>query len=254
MSAPAGTKVQQMRAARVAEARRSRQRQRLLKILGSLVILSLVVAIVVAVVSAAGSNGNTAQGTGEVVAPRNVDGAAIPVGNADAPVTVEVFYDYMCPYCGAFEAANRADLERLIEDGTVRLDLRPLSFLDEQSAGTEYSTRAANAIATTADGAPQAVLAFHAGLYAEQPHEGAEGLTDDRIADIATAAGVPQSVVDRFDDRRHAGWVAKVTEDAFSSGISGTPTVKINGTVFEGNLYAPGPLADAIAASAEGKR
>lgn len=76
------------------------------------------------------------------------------MGKADAPVTVEIYFDYMCPACGAFEAANGDELDRLLEAGVVRVELRPLSFLDDQSNGTAYSTRAANAIATVADAAP----------------------------------------------------------------------------------------------------
>jgi protein-disulfide isomerase len=155
----------------------------------------------------------------------------------------------MCPFCGRFERANSGELERLVTDGTISMQLYPLAFLDKASSGTRYSSRAANAIATVADRAPARVLAFHNALFSRQPAEGGPGLTDDEIADLAGGAGVPPEVVSSFRERIFEPWIAKVTDTAFKSGITGTPTVKIDGTVFDGDLYTAGPLTQAIAAA-----
>jgi protein-disulfide isomerase len=173
------------------------------------------------------------------------------VGAEDAPVDLTVYYDYMCPACGAFEAANGAELDRLLEEGTVQVELRPISFLDETSQGTRYSTRAANAFATVADQAPDQAWAFHQALYADQPEEGTTGLSDAQIADVAREAGVPDDVVEQLTEMRHEGWVAEVTEQAFDSGVTGTPTVLLDGEPFEGDLYQPGPLTEAVEAAAD---
>jgi protein-disulfide isomerase len=239
-----------MRLAQQEAARRQAKQQRILVAVAAVVILGLVAAIIFVVVRAMGGDDSTAAG-GEVVPPANItsDGA-IPVGQDGAPVSVEIYYDYMCPACGAFEAANGDELDQLVDEGTARLELRPISFLDRFSSGTEYSTRSANAIATVADQAPEAVWPFHAALYDAQPEEGSSGLSDEEIAEIATDAGVPADVVDAFDDRTHEGWVAEVTEAAFDSGVEGTPTVKIDGATFEGDLYTPGVLTEAIESAA----
>lgn len=252
MSKQARNKARAVRAANALAQRRSQRRSRWLAGAGGLVILGLLVAIVIAVVNAAGQDDSpeNAAPTGDVVAPANATaGGALTVGNADAPVKLEVFLDYMCPYCGRFERANGGEIERLVADGTVRLELYPLSFLDRMSQGTRYSTRTANAMATVADRAPDRLLAFHRALFARQPAEGSRGLTNDEIATLAREAGVPQNVVDEFAARRFEPWVAKSTSAAFDSGITGTPTVKIDGKVFEGDLYKVGPLTDAIVAA-----
>jgi protein-disulfide isomerase len=250
MSKQARIKTQELRKAQEEAARRTARRRRILTILGGLLIGALVVAIVVVVVRAVGGSDDNATPT-ELVPPANVTpSGAIPVGNADAPVTVEIYYDYMCPACGAFEAANSAELDRLMEAGTAKVELRPISILDRFSNGTQYSTRSANAIATVADGSPNDVWALHKVLYEEQPEEGSDGLSDDKIAELATDAGVPSDVVDRFSDRTYFPWVAESTQTASDSGVQGTPTVLINGEVFTGNPTTTGPLTEAIETAA----
>jgi protein-disulfide isomerase len=189
--------------------------------------------------------------SGPLVVPANATaGGAIAIGESTAPVRLEVYLDYMCPYCGRFERANSAEIERLVAAGRVRLELYPLSFLDRYSAGTRYSTRAANAVATVADRAPESVLAFNQALFDAQPAEGSPGLSDDEIAALALAAGVPQGVVDAFHERIFEPWLTASTAAVFQTGITGTPTVKINGVVFTGDLFAVGPLTQAIEAAA----
>ncbi|MDG4765839.1 thioredoxin domain-containing protein [Solwaraspora sp. WMMD406] len=99
---------------------------------------------------------------------------SLSAGDPAAEVELEVFLDYMCPFCGRFERANGDEIARLVRAGTVRLELYPLSFLNGVSAGSEYSTRAANAVATVADRAPDQFLAFHQALFEQQPDEGTE--------------------------------------------------------------------------------
>lgn len=253
MSTQARAKSQEMRRAREAAAQRQKKRQRLLTGLGILVIAALVAAIIFAVVRATGGDDSDGAG-GSVVAPAGAtEDGGILLGSSDAPASVAIYYDYMCPACGAFEQANGEELDQLLEDGTVRIELRPISFLDETSQGTRYSTRAANAFATVADADPETAWAFHQALYANQPQEGTPGLSDDEIATIAEDAGVPADVVEQFSEMRHEGWVAEVTDQAFDSGISGTPTVLVDGETFEGDLYQPGELGAAIEAAAEGQ-
>jgi protein-disulfide isomerase len=242
------------RLAKAAAERRQRVRRRLFAVAGA-VILGLVVAIVVTAVRAADDTGDdpgaTAASSGPVVVPSSGTAAgAIVVGPANAPVTVAVYLDYLCPYCGRFEKANAAELERLIAAGTMRLELHPLAFLDRLSAGTRYSTRSANAMATVADSAPERVLAFNRALYERQPAENGPGLTDDGIAALAAGVGVDSAVTDRFRHGTFEPWVTTATATAVDNGVSGTPTVRINGKAFTGDLYTAGALSRAVEAAA----
>jgi protein-disulfide isomerase len=242
-----------MREARAAELAREQRRHRTFRVVGAVVIIGLLAAIAV-VVARSITTDDSPRSTGRVVTPVNIRDSAFAVGAADAPVTLELYYDYMCPACGAFEHTNSGDLTRLIEDGVLRVRLHVMSFLDPMSQGTEYSTRAANAYATVVDRAPARVWDFHTALYQHQPAEGTEGLSDDELAEIATEAGVPSAVAQTFTDGVHRGWVARSTQDANDSGVSRTPTVLLNGQEFTGDWSTPGALAEAIEHAAAGGR
>ena len=247
----------QQRLARAAAQRRRAKRNRILAYGGGLVIVGLIVAIVVAVVNAMGGGQSSAGGEAptKLVTPANTTAAgAIAIGNPAAPVKVEIYLDYMCPFCGRFDRANDEELNRLIADGTMRLEVHLMSFLDRASSGTRYSTRAANAVATVADRAPDKVMAFNQSLFAQQPHEGSRGLTDAHIADIARGVGVPRDAIDAFASRTFESWIAQVTETAFAAGVNSTPTVKVNGVVFKGDLLTAGPLTEAIISAAKGQQ
>ena len=246
---PAPTKQARRPMPRPAAARRQRSRYRLARWVGVLVVVGLLVVIaVVAVRSSSGDSAAPAPASGPVVAPGHLTpSGSISLGTGQ--VTVAVYFDYLCPACGAFEAANEDELERLLDAGVITLELRPIAFLDRLSEGTRYSTRAANALATVVDGAPEQVWAFHAALYASQPAEGTEGLTDEQIATIATEAGVPPAVTARFEDARFEAWTAERTERAFADGVQGTPTILVDDQLFEGDPYTAGSLTTAIEAA-----
>ncbi|ACQ79060.1 DSBA oxidoreductase [Beutenbergia cavernae DSM 12333] len=174
--------------------------------------------------------------------PVGAEGAGTP--NEDAPV-VQVYLDFMCPYCGQFEDANAADLDALREAGEITVTYHPVSNLDRLSMDTQYSTRTANAAATVADAAPEAFVPFMNGLFAQQPAENTEGLTDEQIGQIALDAGVPQDVVDTFADGTFNEWVGLASQQAGRDGATGTPTVFVDGEKLPGDvdIYTPGVLA-----------
>jgi protein-disulfide isomerase len=252
MSKQARMKAREERLAQQRAAERRRRATRLVGGIGGVLIVGLLIAIVAVVVNSASSKTSpvAADPSAPVVQPANTTAnGAIIVGQASAPVKLEIYLDYMCPFCGRFEKANGAEITRLVQAGKVRLELHPLAFLDKQSNGTRYSTRTANATATVADRAPASVLAFNNALYGQQPAEGSNGLSNDQIATLASQAGVPADVVAAFTTARFEPWVTSSTNAAFAAGITGTPTVKINGALYKGDLYTTGALTQAIEAA-----
>ncbi|WP_165962789.1 DsbA family protein [Occultella glacieicola] len=188
---------------------------------------------------------------GEVPAGSNLHGG-IPIGaeGAGSPnegaVEVDVYLDFLCPYCGQFEEVNGADVATLVGDGTATVTYHPLANLDHLSAETMYSTRAANAFATVASDEPAMALPFAEALFANQPAEGGPGLTDDEIAAIAVEAGVSQEVADSLAAGTYTEWVRVATEQSQRDGVGGTPTIHIDGQDWSGNWTNPGEFMTAV--------
>jgi len=194
---------------------------------------------------------STAQETGGI--PVGAGGAA-GTTNEGAPV-VDIYLDYMCPICGQFEAANAASIDQMTADGTATVVYHPVSILDRQSQGSQYSTRSAAAVAWVADQAPEAFPAFSAALFTNQPAEGTEGLTNAQLASFAEEAGVPADVAAGIEDgtalKTFGQYVFSATNAATEAadGNFGTPRVLIDGEEFP-NWNQPGALQQAVEAAA----
>src|SRR3546814_1461741 len=112
-----------------------------------------------------------------------------------------IYIDFMCPVCNDFEQTYGPTLEGLVEDGSITLNIHPISILDRYSSGTEYSTRTAGAAYCVAVDDPANALPFVQAMFANQPAENSSGLTDDEIVAIAQQAGASEAVADRLSER-----------------------------------------------------
>ena len=234
----AATQRELLRQAREKEAREKKIRKTITFSTLGVVVVGLVMLLIFVVIPAVSKKSTSATAT-----------YGLTVGNAAAPTTVDIYQDFMCPYCGQFDRAQSADLKSLVDAGTVKVVFHVMNFLDSSSNGAKYSTRAADAFVTVAKQQPSAALAFDTALYADQPAEGSSGLTDAQIADRARTAGVSDSVIATFANQPNLDFVTKSNQAAFDEGIQSTPTVKINGTVFKGDLYTAGTLKTAVQAA-----
>lgn len=181
--------------------------------------------------------------------------SAAGVGSTGDGVTVDVYLDPMCPWCGVLEQVNGDDLAELVAQQGVTVVYHPVAVLDDLSRGTVYSTRAVNALGVVADRAPAAFPAFLASLFAEgtQPKEGSTGLDDETLASLAESAGVPADVTATFTTstpkgRLFAGWAAATPAliPPNAQGKAVTPTVLIDGERWEGDFTVPGTLRAAV--------
>jgi protein-disulfide isomerase len=187
-------------------------------------------------------------------APADENGG-IPVGTTgiagqDVPsgtVRLDLYIDLMCPVCNQFEQINADDITSMREAGEIAVYYHPISILDRVSSGTNYSTRAANAVAVVADQDPEHFLDFIAALYDNQPEENSTGLDDATIASIAVGVGVPSDVADSFKDGEFTKWVTSATDQASQDGMQGTPTLRVAApgqTFDEGRVLDPNSNPD----------
>ena len=228
-------------AARAAQARRRRT-----VIGGALAAVALVVVLVVVVVvqthrtSAAADAAAPAHTTG--------NGYVFAVGSADAPVTLDLYEDFQCPNCKALEESTGSTIDDLVAAGTVQVHYHGMAFLDTDENG-RYSTRALNAAAVVANAAGTGAYAtFHQLLFANQPEEGGSGLTDAQLIAYAGQAGATGPTVESgIEDLVYGDWVAQAEEQASKDGVTGTPTLLVDGKKLDD--LTPAGLTAAVTAA-----
>src|SRR5207342_2185769 len=146
-------------------------------------------------------------------------GKPIPLGSADAPVTITLYEDFHCPHCADFEEEFGPTITQAQESGTARVELYPMSFIDEGSI------TAANAMACAAEaGFGQA---YYLGLFANHTLQ----WSDPQLIELATkVSGAPPSEAFKtcVTSKAHAGWVSSINATAEKKGVAQTPTVLIN--------------------------
>ncbi len=153
----------------------------------------------------------------------------------------------MCPFCALFPETNGADIKRLVEEEVLRI--HTTTMLDQMSTTGDYSTRAANAAACVYDSEPSSFLEFENRLFAHQPKEGTPGLTDERIEELASTSDAPEELGRCIADLDYEPWLHSTVQTDALEHISGTPSIFINGQLWDsrGALWTePGKLRSAI--------
>lgn len=216
------------RAAAVRHEQDTRERRRRTVVVGAIVlgVIALIVAVAVAVQASRDTTGTAATPPAGAV-----DTYGIPLGAADAPVTIEIYEDFMCPFCGQFETAAGDIVKEYAESGDVQVQYKVIAFLDSASDGSNYSTRAVNAVAVVLEEAgPEATIEIHDLLFANQPEEGTKGLDDQQLIDLAVQAGASEKdVAEPITNLRFEQWVKNATDDFSKQGHTSSPTVIVDG-------------------------
>lgn len=255
------------------EAEQKRKRRNRFVIQGSIgaavVAIIVVIALVVVNGPAAAPSAGPANMISDGVVVADASGSAAAVTTAaikpDAkPVATEprpdaanivVYLDYLCPYCGQFEKTNGEQINTWVESGVATVETHPISILDRLSAGTRYSTRAANTAACTANLEPDSFLAVNAALFANQPAENSKGLSDDELISLAGTAGVEGAKFEKcVTDETFSNWVEAATTRATDGplpnsdipSLQSTPTVIVNGTSYTGSPDDPQAFSDFV--------
>jgi len=173
---------------------------------------------------------------------------AVPGGEAEAgkPVKVIAYIDFICPVCKQFETAYGESLTNLRNEGKISVEYRALGFLDRQST-TNYSSRAANAAACVVNSSPEKYAEFFDLLFERQPAEGGAGISDNDLKKMATEIGAA-NIDSCIDSKQFRPWVKVATQEAAAIGVTGTPTVFIDGKQWDGRSDLNAEIQTAITA------
>ena len=237
---------ERIRQEREREARR-RQRNRVLIVVGSAV-GAILIAVIVIVVARPGQS--TGTGTGTVQSAYYTGPFAPATKNPDHTVTMsrttvttpvlDIYEDFQCPVCDAFEKANGAEVQKLAFQGAVRVIYHPFTiFLGEQPA-QDNSIRAWAAAQCVPAGS---WLEYHNLLFSNQPGERAQGGFPIRLLlGLGRKIGLTSpSFTQCVSSQKYAPLGVPLSKKIIRSGIDSTPTVKLNGkTVSNAILVQPG--------------
>jgi protein-disulfide isomerase len=231
------------KAAEMMQAQRARDRRRTIALQAGVAAAAVIAVLLVTVAYLSSTDEDQPSATPSAVDDRG----AFVVGNPDAPVTVEVVEDFQCPACQAFEQAGSDLLASYAQGDEVNVAYRGIAFLDRASS-TNYSTRALNASACVMEEGDDVWTRFHRAAFEQQPPEGGEGLPDDTLVDLAVAAGASEDAVRPcIEEQTYLDWTSATTDRASEDGVTGTPTVFVNGEKLD--EVTPESIEAAVAAA-----
>jgi protein-disulfide isomerase len=165
-----------------------------------------------------------------VVSPAEL-GDGYTLGDPDAPVAIEVWEDFQCPFCQRFALQIKPLIvAEYVETGKASLTFRNLAFLGDES---HWAAVAAD-LAAEQDG----FWPFHDYLFANLLGENMGSYDLDRLLAMAEAAGLDMEpfraglVLDKARER-FARIEAESRQDAGALGISSTPSLVLDGKLLD---------------------
>ena len=152
------------------------------------------------------------------------------LGASSAPVTIDMWSDFQCPFCSEWSRqVGPALISEYIQTGKVQLVYRDYAFIDGGDPGGE-SQQAASAARCAADQGK--FWPYHDYLFENQNGENKGGFNRQRLDAIATTVGLDMTAFGTCmgsDAPQQA--VKAETAQGKQVGITSTPTIAINGVV-----------------------
>jgi protein-disulfide isomerase len=214
-------------AAALAERKRRERRRNILTGASVLLVIALIAGVIFWVVSSRDAE--------EDEAASQASDYGVTIGDSDAPHSIIIYEDFLCPVCGALEAETRDDLAELAAEGKVQVDYRPFNlFSTDGDPRKPYSVDAANAFAVVLqESGAEVAKEFHDILFEEQPSEAGPFPEADQFVEWAVDAGAEEGDVrPGIEEGAEQDWVAEATREAAAAGVSSTPTILLDGEEF----------------------
>jgi protein-disulfide isomerase len=168
------------------------------------------------------------------------------LGRADAPLTLEIWADFQCPYCASLV---KNYLPRLVSDfvlpGKIRIESHDVAILDRGASTASLDA----AVGARCAGAQDRYWPFHDWLFYNQQGENRGGFSEARLGAIADAVALDRT---RWDacvaDPAQAAAIQQTNAAARAARIVSTPTLRFGGQVMTGLPRTYGDLSAALQA------
>jgi len=155
------------------------------------------------------------------------------MGDPNAPIKIEEFSDFQCPYCERFHEDTESLIQQYyVETGKVLFTYRSMGNWVSQNIGGGRTESQDAARAAYCAGEQNKFWDMHATLFGNVLGEDAGSFTDKRIVLIAEKAGL---IMDQFNSCYDSGKFKDRTEqdmkDGLAAGVNGTPGFLVTWTV-----------------------
>ena len=162
-----------------------------------------------------------------ITATIDTDNGSAIVLNPGSTKIIDIWEDPQCPVCKNFEDAIGDYVDSLVREKKATVRFHVLSFLGDESV------RAANASFCAADEGQY--LDFHHALYAVQsPLENSGFWSNEKLVSIGQKIGISSTTFSDCVTKESKLELVKANYDSMSKfGVQGTPTVFINGKLWE---------------------
>lgn len=159
-----------------------------------------------------------------------VDVGHLPIkGNKNAKVTMVEFGDLRCPFCGRFFKETEPQLlKNYVDTGKVKFAFRHFEFLGPASVAAGNAAECANE--------QNKFWQFHDYLYQNQPEESDTSLyTTEKLTNVAVSLGLNKEQFQScLENKKYDKNVSADLSFGQSVGVTGTPTIFINGLMVVG--------------------
>jgi protein-disulfide isomerase len=229
-------------------AKRRRRARTLMVGLGAFVVIAVIVIAVV--LTRSGDDGSGYQG---LLAPvtRQADGSTVMAKPGVTRPVLEIYEDFQCPSCKAFEKLNGPTIKELAAAGRVKAVYRPFQLFQQEPLKSN-SQRAANAALCAPAGR---WIQYHDLIYKHQPAEGHTGSSDGDLISWAGQAGIHGAAFEKcVRDHAQLAVVTAMTRYAVQTAkVTSTPTVTLDGKVLSTDqTFTVNGLRKAILAAGTG--
>jgi protein-disulfide isomerase len=144
------------------------------------------------------------------------------MGDPNAPIKIEEFSDYQCPYCARFYEETEGQIaDTYVADGTVYYVYRSFgNFIGPESKAAAEAAYCA--------GDQNQYWEYHDILFANQTGENVGAFTDRRLQAFAEALSLDMDAFNScFNSGKYVDRVEQDYQDGTTAGVTGTPAFLI---------------------------
>jgi protein-disulfide isomerase len=156
------------------------------------------------------------------------DGYGI-VLNPESTPKIDVYVDYQCPACRAFEIINGGYLNEVIAQKKAKVVFHPMTFIGPESV------LAANSAACAAD--ENKFVDMNLALFQNQSDSENSGKwSKEYLVELGKSIGITSGTFETcVKDGKYIKWTSNVAAASAKANVNGTPTIFVNGKQLDRN-------------------